>query len=200
LLVAFVAALALAPVCALTARLTGEPLVAVVVGVIGAVGMLAAWILVEWGIQRGVEPSESRAGSQSPFATQIPLPSLQAEVTPELVHSGKADVWQAPVHSPAKSSGGGCLVALLVLAGVTLISCCGGGLVLLAIGASVAGHRNGQVAVQEDTLFDLHRQHEQQLEDIIRRQEEHLQTMKRDHRTIGINSLGIETQESFPSP
>ena len=200
LLVAFMTALALAPVCALAARLTGEPIVAMVIGVIGAVGVLAAWILIERAIQRRVEPSEHQTTGQSPYAGPASLPGLQVEVTPELVHSGKADLWQPPMQSPSRSSGCGCLIAMLILGGVTLFSCCGGAALLLAIGARVAGHRDGQIAVQQDSIFDPHRQHEQNLEDLIRNQEEQLRAMERDRRTIGINPFGIETRESLPRP
>jgi len=196
LLVAFAAALVLAPICAAAAKLTGEPMVAVVIGVVGAVGVLAVWILIERAIQNRVETPEYPAGpsapanfdpggGESPFAGQPGSASQQAIVMPELVHSGHRPAWQAPSPAPAKSSSGGCTIALVVVAGVMMLTCCGGGVAVLAIGSSVAGHVNGRVAVHEDPLFDLQRQQERQIDDLIRRQQDQWREIDRDRQRIG---------------
>jgi len=175
LLVAFGAAVVLAPICALAAKLTGEPMMAAVVGVAGAVGVLVAWIIIERAIQRRAEGPEYPATAYSPADF----------VTPELVPSGHPSAWQAPNPAPAKSSGGGCAIALLVVAGVMMLTCCGGGVAVLAIGTSVAGHINGRVAVQEDPFFDLQRRQERQIDELIRRQQDHWREIERDHQRIG---------------
>jgi hypothetical protein len=196
LLVAFVAALVLAPICALAARLTGEPMVAAVVGVAGAVGVLAAWIIIERAMQRRAEgpeyPSDhyspvsfNHDGGQSPFALQPGSPPHHAMVTPGLVPIGHPPAWQTPSPTPAKSSGGGCTIALLVVGGVMMLTCCGGGVAVLAIGTSVAGHVNGRVAVQEDPFSDFQRRQERQIEDLVRRQQDHWREIERDRQRIG---------------
>lgn len=195
LLVAFVAALVLAPICGAAAKLTGEPMVAVVVGVVGTVGVLAVWILIERAIQNRVERPElpvdpyssanfNPSGGQSPFAGQPGFAPQQAIVTPELIHSGEVPVW-TPGAPPAKSSGGGCTIALLVVAGVMMLSCCGGIVAVFAVGASFAGHRNGRIAVDEDPFFDLQRQQQRQIDDVIRRQQDQWRDINRDSRSIG---------------
>jgi len=196
LLVAFGAALVLAPICALAARLTGVPMVAVVVGVVGAIFVLAVWILIERAIQNRVEGPEYPAdpnsaanfgtcGGQSPLVGQPGFTSQQAIVTPELVHGEHATVWHAPGPPPAKSSGGGCTIALLVVAGVMMLTCCGGGVAVFAIGSSIAGHRNGRVAVQEDPFFNIQRQQERRIDDLIRRQQEQWRDIDRGRQRIG---------------
>jgi hypothetical protein len=195
LLVAFAAALVLAPICAAAAKLTGQPMVAVVIGVVGAVGVLAVWILIERAIQNRVERPEYDAGpfapanfdpggGESPFAGLPVSAPHQAIVMPELVNSGHLPAWQAPSPAPAKSSGG-CTIALLVVAGVVMLSCCGGGVAVFAVGASFAGHRNDRVAMDEDPLFDAQRQQERQIDDLIRRQQDQWREIDRDRQRIG---------------
>ena len=196
LLVAFGAALVLAPICALAARLTGVPMVAVVVGVVGAVGVLAVWILIERAIQNRLEGPKypvdlcsaeilNPGGGQPPLTGQSGFTPQHAIVTPELVHGEHAPLWHAPGPPPAKSSGGGCTVALLVVAGVMMLTCCGGGVAVFAIGSSVAGHRNDRVAVQDDPFLEMHRQQERQINDLIRRQQDQWRDIDRDLQRIG---------------
>jgi hypothetical protein len=179
LLVAFAAALVLAPICALAARLTGEPMVAFVVGVAGALGVLAIWILIERAFQSGVQGPDINQSNPAQFSPE------SAIVTPELVQAGQPPTWQPAAPPPAKSSSGGCTIALLAVAGVLMLSCCGGGVALFAVGSSIAGHANGRVAVQEDPFFDLQRRQERQIEDLVRRQQDHWREIERDHQRIG---------------
>jgi hypothetical protein len=176
LLVAFAAALALAPICALAARLTGEPAVGAVTGIAGAVGVLIAWILVERAMHH-------RGGSSPAAAHMPPLPP--GFVSPQIVHSSQPPIRRVQDPVPAKSSGGGCIVALLVVAGVMMLTCCGGGVAIFAIGSSIAGHANGRVVIQEDPFFDLQRRQQRQIDDLVRRQKDQWREIERDRQRIG---------------
>lgn len=176
LLVAFAAALVLAPICALAARLTGEPMLGAVVGIAGAVGVLIAWILVERAMHH-------RGGSSTIAAHMPPLPP--GFVSPQIVNASQPPVWQDRGPAPAKSSSGGCTVALLVVAGVMMLTCCGGDVAIFAIGSSIAGHANGRVVIQEDPFFDLQRQQQRQIDDLVRRQKDQWREIERNRQRIG---------------
>jgi hypothetical protein len=179
LLGAFVAALVLAPICALAARVTGMPAAAVVVGIVGAVGVLVIWIFIERVFQGN---TDAEVPSQSPFAAapaQPGFPPALGFVTPEVVPTS-APAWQSAGPPPAKS-GSGCLIPLLVVGGVLMLSCCGGTAALFVVGSRVAERVNNRVAQQrEDQFFELRQLQQRQMEEMLRSQEDAFREVNRD--------------------
>jgi hypothetical protein len=176
LVVAFGLTLLLAPCCAVAAAITGEPMAAMVVAVVGIFGVVIVWRSMLWLIDRSKSSapaanysqtgfaqgshwpqphvSSMPGGGQSPFASQgagaFP-PSQPGYSAPITTHAGfvqPAYAAQLPgqpilgastgpvppfaTEPPAARSGTGCTIAAVALIGFMFLSCCGGGVAILA--------------------------------------------------------------------
>lgn len=161
LIVAFGLTLLLAPCCAAAAAITGEPMAAMVVAVVGIVGVVIAWRVMLWLFDRGSNPSSAANYSppgfgppQSPFAPtplsgfppgktsfDTPFPPSTAYMppaySPQLPGQPIMGASSGPVppfapETPKATSGAGCAIAAVAVLGVLALSCCGGGFALIA--------------------------------------------------------------------
>jgi hypothetical protein len=177
LLVAFGLSILLAPCCAAAAAITGEPMAAMVVAVVGILCVAVVWRTMLWLLDRsspsapagvpyphagfapsGYSPqqpaSSAMPAGQSPFAPVaaggLP-PTKPRDETPFPTHAGfvqPAYAAQLPgqpilgastgpvppfAHEPPPArSGAGCAMAAVAIIGVMFLSCCGGGVAILA--------------------------------------------------------------------
>lgn len=155
LLIAFGLTLLLAPCCMAAVAITGEPMAAMVVAVVGIVGVFVAWRAMLWVFDRGSGPVPAAAFSprgfgampQSPFAPtatsgfppgrtsfDAPFPS-SAAYTPQMPGQPIMGASSGPVppfapEPPKGTSGAGCAIAAVAVMGVLALSCCGGGAAL----------------------------------------------------------------------
>jgi hypothetical protein len=161
LIVAFGLTLLLAPCCAAAAAITGEPMAAMVVAVVGIVGVVIAWRLMLWMFDRGSNsspaPNYSPPGfgpAQSPFAPMpmsgfppgktgfdTPFPTSSAYMPPAyapqlpaqpIMGASSGPVPPFASETPKATSGAGCAIAAVAVLGVLALSCCGGGFALIA--------------------------------------------------------------------
>jgi hypothetical protein len=160
LIVAFGLTLILAPCCMAAVAITGEPMAAMVVAVVGIVGVFVAWRTMLWMFDRGSYPATAAAYSspgfgvmpQSPFAPmamsgfppgksgfETPFPTSAAYTPPAyspqapgapIMGASSGPVPPFAPEPPKTSSGAGCAIAAVAVVGVLVLSCCGGGLAL----------------------------------------------------------------------
>ena len=157
LLVAFGLTLLLAPCCAAAAAITGEPMAAMVVAVVGIVAVVVAWRVIWWLVDRSPNPP-SQAGlpfQPSPPAPQYPAPQYSAQQFPApqfpapqgfidaqlataaparpIMGAGSGPVPPFAAEPVAHSSGIGWGCALAGVFGAMMLFCCGGGALGLAL-------------------------------------------------------------------
>jgi hypothetical protein len=161
LLVAFGLTLLLAPCCAAAAAITGEPMAAMVVAVAGIVGVVIGWRVMLWVFDRRPPNPVPAAGyppgywpPQSPFAPtamsgfppgnggiDTPFPASPAYMPPAylpqvpgqpIMGASSGPVPPFAAEPPRAKSGAGCAIAAVAGVGLLVLSCCGGGVALMA--------------------------------------------------------------------
>ena len=162
LLVAFAMTLLLAPCCAAAAAITGEPMAAMVVAVVGIAGVFLAWRAMLWMFDRGPNPAQAESHAspgfgpqpQSPFAPMpmsgfppaktgfdTPFPASPSYMPPAyspqvpgqpIMGASSGPVPPFAPETPKTQSGVGCAIAAVAVLGVLVLSCCGGGVALIA--------------------------------------------------------------------
>jgi hypothetical protein len=161
LFVAFGLTLLLAPCCMAAVAITGEPMAAMVVAVVGIVGVVVSWRVMLWAFDRGPDPAPATAYSppgyappESPFAPvamsgfppgnsgiNTPFPTSPAYMPPAyspqvpgqpIMGASSGPVPPFAAEPPRAKSGAGCLVAAVAGVGLLVLSCCGGGVALIA--------------------------------------------------------------------
>jgi hypothetical protein len=187
---AFLVTLLIAPICYGIRGLTGSNGLAAGFGIVAAIGGVIVWWVIEAIWRSASESQEAMAADVMPaqFAgpnsgPQPAQPGRQPAVPP------------AGLVEPKRSGGGGVLVALAAVFAVLALSCCGGGIALVAIGSRFANDAAdarpaagpGDIAIPAPVMpgpgnpfGDFHRQHQQQMDELRRQQDE----MRRQHEEM----------------
>jgi hypothetical protein len=186
---AFFVTLLIAPICYGIRWLTDSNGLAAGVGIVGAIGGVIVWWIIEAIWRSASDSKEAMAADVMP--AQFAGPSSGPQPA--------QPAWQ-PAASPhdlaePKRSGGGVLVALAAVFAVLALSCCGGGIALVAIGSRFANDAAqarpaagpGDIAFPAPTMpgpgspfGDFHRQHQDQMNELRRQQD----AMRRQHEEM----------------
>ena len=252
LLVAFGMAMILAPCCYAVVAITGEPKAAMVVALVGIVGMFVAWRVLLWMFGRtpnqplpqsyappGYGASQAPGTfpgpvSQSSFGPtpmgglppgkpgfDTPFPPAPGFVQPYIPGQPIMGASAGPVppfanEAPRPRSGAGCAVAAVAVLGVVALSCCGGGVAVMAMlpnfkmqvgpGQPVAGPAGNPFGFpgpipgalpndpvpHKDPFDDMQRAQQKQFDDFIRENERQMREFDEQFRKQNEQAFGPE--------
>lgn len=210
ILVAFVMALILAPCCMVVANVTGEPLAAMGVALVGVLVTLVIWKLMWWAFDRPARlpPLGPQVYGQAAFGQPMMPPGVvDASIVDEVAKRPILGASTGPVPPFAaeqpRSSGGGCLVAMLAIGGMSLLLCCGGFAGLIAFAPNfqfkagpngraigpppppvVFGGPGGNLLPAGPPFADFERQHQQQMDEMFRQQREIMRLQEEQMREL----------------
>jgi hypothetical protein len=168
--IVFGAVVIVAPVTSVVGKAFG-PTAAFVVAFGGLLATLIVWWLASLILSHATAPpSEPIAPAPSPLLPAQPASPFSPQPLPVLT----------PTAPPAPRSNGVGLV-IVAIAGVMLLSCCGGGAVLVAVLTSI-GSRTAAPAGAEavgDPMADLHAEQQRRMKEMLQRQQQQFRDMEK---------------------